>query len=400
MKLESFANEPPLDFTLSQHRERFSEAIKRWKSQMPLSPQVFFIGEEERRSERVLDVKNPSTAETIGQVYVASHEDMQQAIDLAKETFGFWQREPVARRAKVLENVADLMGKQRYELAALQTLEVGKTWVEADGDIIEAMDFCRYYAAHMRVLGGGRKIDRVQGESGLYHYVPRGVVGVIAPWNFPLAILSGMVVAGLVTGNTVVAKPAEQSPLTALMLRDLLLKAGMPAAVATFLPGFGEEIGAQLVEHPDVQMISFTGSREVGLTICEKIGQTHKGQRAVKRAIIEMGGKNAIIVDSDADLDEAVAGVLSSAFGFAGQKCSACSRAIVLESVCERFQERLVEAVSSLQVGPADLPETYLGPVIDEVAQKRLLSQIKKGCEQETVLFRGRCQRQGILCRL
>ena len=264
------------------------------------------------------------------------------------------------------------MRQRRFELAAWEIFECGKPWREADADVAEAIDFCEFYAREMIRLAEPRRRD-VPGETNACEHLPRGVAVVIPPWNFPLAIPCGMTVAALVTGNTVVLKPAEQSPVIAWHLVQILIEAGFPPGVLSFLPGRGEEVGQALVNHPGVDLIAFTGSREVGLLINRQAADTRPGQDHVKRVIAEMGGKNAIIVDDDADLDEAVVGVVQSAFGYSGQKCSACSRVIVLEGIHDAFLARLVEAARAVKIGPADQPETLVGPVIDAQARKRIL---------------------------
>jgi RHH-type proline utilization regulon transcriptional repressor/proline dehydrogenase/delta 1-pyrroline-5-carboxylate dehydrogenase len=273
---------------------------------------------------------------------------------------------------------------RRFELAAWIVFESGKPWRDADADVAEAIDFCMYYAMQMRRLAEGKRVH-VPGEENLYFYRPRGVAVVIAPWNFPLAILTGMTAAALVTGNTVVMKPAEQSPVIAAKLMELFRDAGLPDGVVNYLPGIGEEVGPELVGSPLVDLIAFTGSREVGLGINAQAADTDPRQTMVKHVIAEMGGKNAIIVDDDADLDEAVAGVVQSAFGYAGQKCSACSRVIVLEAAYDAFLERLIEATRSLKLGPADDPGTDVGPLIDDEARQRVQRYIELGKEVNTL---------------
>src|SRR5262245_13902691 len=264
------------------------------------------------------------------------------------------------------------MRRRRYELAAWGVLECGKQWREADADVAESIDYCDYYAREMLRLAGGQHMD-VPGEENEYFYEPRGVVVVIAPWNFPLAIMCGMTTAALVTGNTVVMKPAESSAVIAAKLMEIFQEVGMPGGVTNYLPGVGSEIGPTLVQHPDVAMIAFTGSRGVGLLINRQAADLSPGQDHVKRVLAEMGGKNAIIIDDDADLDEAVHGVTASAFGYQGQKCSACSRAIVLEPLHDAFLQRLIEATRSLKIAPAEDPGCGIGPVIDADARDRIL---------------------------
>jgi RHH-type proline utilization regulon transcriptional repressor/proline dehydrogenase/delta 1-pyrroline-5-carboxylate dehydrogenase len=271
------------------------------------------------------------------------------------------------------------MRDRLFELAAWEVFECGKPWREATADVDEAIDFCEFYADEAIRLQSEHGID-VPGEENRFEYLPRGVVGVIAPWNFPLAILTGMSAAALATGNTVVMKPAEQSAVVAALLMDIFQEIDLPAGVLNYLPGRGEVAGAALVEHPDVSLIAFTGSRAVGLAINATAAEKSKqGAAQVKRVIAEMGGKNAIIVDADADLDEAVVGVMKSAFGYQGQKCSACSRAIVLAEVYDAFLKRLIDATRSLKIGPAEEPATSVGPVIDEESFRRIKSYIGIG---------------------
>jgi RHH-type proline utilization regulon transcriptional repressor/proline dehydrogenase/delta 1-pyrroline-5-carboxylate dehydrogenase len=274
------------------------------------------------------------------------------------------------------------MRRRLFELAAWEVYETGKAWREATADVDEAIDFCEFYAAEVVKLQDAGGID-VPGEENRFEYIPRGVTAVIAPWNFPLAILTGMTAAALATGNTVVMKPAEQSSVVGSLLMDIFLEVGIPAGVVNFLPGRGEVAGAALVEHPDVAIIVFTGSQQVGLAINAAAAQAStRGVVNVKRVIAEMGGKNAIIVAADADLDEAVSGVMKSAFGYQGQKCSACSRAIVMAEVYDTFLHRLVEATKSLKLGAADDPATSVGPVIDDESLTRIQKYIEVGKQE------------------
>ncbi|HEX7094317.1 MAG TPA: aldehyde dehydrogenase family protein, partial [Acidimicrobiales bacterium] len=270
----------------------------------------------------------------------------------------------------------------------LQVFEAGKPWAEADADVCEAIDFCEYYAAEALRLAAGGRVDSPPGESNALSYQPRGIGVVIAPWNFPLAICTGMVTAALVTGNAVLFKPAEQTPAIALTLVEALLAAGVPPGVLAFLPGRGEVVGAYLVEHPEVSFIAFTGSREVGLGIVQAAAVHREGQRHVKRVVAEMGGKNPIVVDADADLDQAVEGVVRSAFGFAGQKCSAASRLVVLDAVYDELVPRVIDAARGLRVGHPRDPNVVVGPLIDGDAYDRVRKHIELGREQGTVFGR------------
>ena len=394
-QIRGFANEPLLDFALSVPRQKMQEAVQVARSRKPISVVPIIDGKEQKTS-RTYEKRNPSHPDqVVTMIGLASIEQAEQAVQSAHNAFIKWRNTPVEERARLLEKVADLFLRDRYELCALEVTEVGKTWVEADGDITEAVDFCRYYAQDMRKLAQGLRAGHVMGEKSIYSYQPKGVALVIAPWNFPLAILCGQVVSALVTGNTVVMKPAEQSSAIALRLYQLLQEAGCPKDVCQFLPGLGEEVGAHLVNHKLIDTIAFTGSKAVGLEILKTAGTTLPGQKNVKKCIIEMGGKNAMIIDSDADLDEAIAATLYSAFGFQGQKCSAASRVIVLEENYQKFVDRLVEAARSLSVGYAEDPLAYFGPVVDEEAQQRILKMIEAGKKEATLAFQSDVPREG-----
>ena len=387
--LKLFHNEALLDFAMNDVRDNTQNALNKLRGQLPKTvlPNVAGVTQ---KSKTVYQRKNPSQiSQIVADVHMADTALAEQAIQSAHKAYAEWKKVSPASRAALLDKAADLMLKQRYDLMATQILEVGKPWAEADGDVCEAIDFLRYYARHMRELSAPQRVGHAPGEISQYIYKPRGVVTVIAPWNFPLAILAGQVAAALVTGNTVVMKPAEQSSLVALGLFEILKEAGFPNSSVEFLPGFGEEVGDYLVKHPLTTTIAFTGSKTVGLLISKNASEVKPGQQHVKRCIIEMGGKNAMIIDNDADLDEAVDAVLYSAFGFAGQKCSAASRLIVLEDVYEKFSERLVEAARSLQISSSEDPKAYLGPVVDEEAYSRLMNSIATAEKKYKILFKG-----------
>jgi len=367
----AFRNEPHTDFSRPQAQEQMRAALGRVRGQFGGVYPLVIAGQEVVTS-RWLDSVNPSrSTEVVGRVALASPEHAQAAIVAARQAFPRWRDTPVPERAELLRRLAEQFRQRRWDLTAWIIYETGKPWREADADVAEAIDFCEYYAREMLRLARPRTCH-VPGEDNSYFYEPRGVAVVIAPWNFPLAILTGMASAALVAGNTVILKPAEQSSVVAAHLMDCLRAAGVPPDVVQFLPGIGEEIGPVLVDHPDVSIITFTGSMRVGLWIHETAARTPPGQHHVKRVIAEMGGKNAIIIDADADLDEAVKGVVDSAFGYSGQKCSACSRVIILEPLYEAFLDRLVEATRSLVIAPADDPSCFVGPVIDEEARQRI----------------------------
>ncbi len=326
----------------------------------------------------IIDSENPSNPrELIGKVGLISIDQANQAVAAAQAAFPQWMKTPVSERSTILRKAADLIEERRQELCAWIVLEVGKPLREADGEVSEAIDFCRYYAQEMERLDRGYAFD-VPGERDRYSYHPRGLVVVISPWNFPFAIPVGMTVATLVTGNCALLKPAETSSVIMAKFTEILIAAGIPAGVFQFVPGHGGTVGAQLVKHSGIHMIVFTGSQEVGCQIYAEAARLQPGQRHLKRVVAEMGGKNAIIVDESADLDQAVQGVVDSAFGYSGQKCSACSRVIVLAPIYDTFVSRLVAATQSLNVGAADRPSTQVGPVIDGTARDRILSTIRQ----------------------
>ena len=390
-----FQNEPNLDFAIQSVREKMIEALKQTSRQIGQTVPLV-IGKKEIKTSETLPRVNPSHPEqVVCHVSLATREHAEQAVQEARNALPAWKNLSANERADKIDKLADLILQKRYSLTALEILEVGKTWREADGDITEAIDFCRFYAREMRRLGAPHRVGHAPGETSHLIYVPKGIAVVIAPWNFPLAILTGMVTAALVTGNAVIMKPAEQSSLIGHQLMLLAKEAGIPAGVLQSLPGKGEEVGEALTSNPHVDLIAFTGSRAVGLHIFEKTAKTLPGQRGVKKCIIEMGGKNALIVDTDADLDEAVEGVLYSAFGFQGQKCSALSRLIVLDGVYDRFVERLVEAAKSLHVEPSENPTAYLGPVVDLESQTRILNLIEQTEKTTPLLFKGKTPETG-----
>ncbi len=315
--------------------------------------------------------------------------DAESALAAARSAQPKWARTPVEERAGLFNQLAALLRRDKAALSALEILEAGKNWTEADANIAEAIDFCEFYAATMRELVRPKRTRFVPGESNFQHWWPRGIGVVISPWNFPLAILTGMMSAAAVTGNTVIIKPSEQTPVIAAHLMDLIIEAGFPPGVINLLTGRGSEIGTHLVAHPQIDFITFTGSMEVGLNIWETAGRTAPGQMNLKKVVCEMGGKNALIIDSDADLDEAVAGTVQSAFDYNGQKCSALSRLIVLADNYDKFVERLIAATASLRVGPGEHPGNIIGPVIDRPSQKRIMAVIEAGKNEARLAWQG-----------
>lgn len=388
-KAGKFYNEPLLDFAVKADREKMQKALAEFKASMPISVPAHINGKEVR-SDKIFERVNPSNSnEVVGKICMASSEQAEQAMQAAQIAYKTWKAAPAQQRADLVDKLANIMVRDRFKLIATQVYEVGKPWAEADADIGEAIDFCRYYARHMRELQAPLRVGGLPGEVSQYIYRSRGVTAVIAPWNFPLAILCGMVTAAAVSGNTVVMKPAEQSSVVAWGLMKMIQEAGFPQGVINFLPGFGEEVGEYIVNHKFTTTIAFTGSKAVGLHILNRASHVQPGQTHVKRCIIEMGGKNAVIIDNDADLDEAVDGVLYSAFGFSGQKCSAASRVIVLDEVYDRFVDRLVESAKSIEILAAENPKAYMGPVVDKEAYERILNTISESEKSHKLLFKG-----------
>ncbi|HKT11464.1 MAG TPA: L-glutamate gamma-semialdehyde dehydrogenase [Terriglobia bacterium] len=380
MQLSSFKNEPLSDFKGNpEHFRQMKQALKDIKKELGAKyPAV--IGSERIETKTTFHSYNPSDKTRVVGTFPKGDASLAAlAIEKAGKAFESWSRTPAEARAKLLVSVAKILRDRKFHFAAWMVYEVGKSWAEADADVAEAIDFCEFYAREMMRLAGRQPVTPVPGERNRLEYIPLGVGIVIPPWNFPLAILAGMTTASVVAGNTVVLKPSSDSPTIAYKFFEALEEAGMPAGVVNFLPGSGSTVGDALVAHPHTRYIAFTGSKEVGLHINELAAKHQPGQIWIKRVIAEMGGKDSIVVDSETDLESAVEGVAASAFGYQGQKCSACSRAIVVEAVYEAFIEKLKERVEAIKVDdPAD-PATYMGPVINSRAKESILEYIKIG---------------------
>ncbi|MEX2301763.1 MAG: proline dehydrogenase family protein [Bryobacterales bacterium] len=375
----TFSNVPLLDWTLARNRDEFSKALPSIRARFPIRVPLVVAGSE-RVTERQIRSTNPNAPEElVASISVAGEPDAAEAISAAREAFPAWRDTPAEERAGYLFKAAAIARERRYDLAALQVFEAGKGWGEADADVCEAIDFLDYYGREMIRLARPQRMGRAPGEHSELFYEPRGVTSVIAPWNFPLAISTGMTSAALVTGNTVVYKPSSETPAIGFGMYELFRDAGLPKGVLNYLPGPGREVGDYLVTHPDVAMIAFTGSKEVGLRIIRLASETPEGATGIKRVVAELGGKNAVIVDSDSDLDEAVTEILYSAFGYQGQKCSACSRLIVLEEIYSKLIERLVPAAESLHLGPVEDPRSFMGAVVSESARKKIEGYIEVG---------------------
>jgi RHH-type proline utilization regulon transcriptional repressor/proline dehydrogenase/delta 1-pyrroline-5-carboxylate dehydrogenase len=393
--LSGFQSTPLLDFSRPDIQQSFRESLnqvaadlgKRWPLQIDGVPHT---------NMQVQKCINPAQPEQVlGLVELGEVAHAEQAVANAAHAFEAWRETPAERRAQLCLRAADLMQERRQRLAALEVFEVGKNWREADADVAEAIDYLRFYAQQMLSLAGDHPTICYPGETNHLTYEARGVAVIIAPWNFPLAILTGMTSAALVAGNPAIMKPAGPSTLIALQLVELLREAGFPPGVCQIIPGNGPEVGAFLVDHPKVAIIAFTGSREVGLSILQRAAVVHPGQREVKRVVCEMGGKNAIIIDRDADLDEAVLHTLLSAFGYQGQKCSAASRAIVVGDLHQRFADRLAEALDCYTYGAPEDPSHVFGPVITAAAKTRIEGYVEVGRAEGRLLYRGKVPDQG-----
>ena len=382
-----FINHPAVDFTNSEIRSAFPQAIAQVRGKLGRTYPLLIGGRETRTKDTLPSLNPANPSEVIGHVCQAGSQEIDSAVVAAKEVFPSWRDTSPNDRAQYLFRSADIARSRIYTLAAWQVLEVGKQWDQAYADVAEAIDFLEYYGREMIRLGKESLLGAVPGELNHYCYQPRGLAVVIAPWNFPLAISCGMSAAAIVAGNCVIYKPSGLSSITGFTLAEIFQQADLPQGVFNYTPGRGRKIGDYLVDHPDVSVIAFTGSMEVGLRILERASKVQSQQAQVKKVIAEMGGKNAIIVDDDADLDEAIVHVLHSAFAYQGQKCSACSRVIVLQAIYDKFVQRLAQAAESLSIGPAEDPANYMGPVVAEEAQQRILDYIQIGKTEGNILI-------------
>ncbi len=387
--LSEFKNEPLTDFGVEANRKAFAEALKAVESRLPIVGKNH-IGSKEAGAAKHFESVNPAKkTQVIGRFPEASSEDAERAVEAAHKAFPTWSRTPAADRVQLLVRIAGILRKRKHEFSAMMVLEESKSWPEADGDTAEAIDFCEFYAREMERLAQPQPLTPYPGEKNELQFLPMGVCAVIPPWNFPLAILAGMTTAALVTGNTVALKPSSDSPAIATMFYEAAVEAGVLPGVLNFLTGSGSIVGNALVEHPKTRLIAFTGSRDVGVQISQKAGTVAPGQKWIKRAILEMGGKDFILVDETADLEEAAKGVVAAAFGFQGQKCSACSRLIVHEKVHDELLSKVVEKTKALKVGDVRDPSTQVGAVINERAQKKILEYVEQGKKEGRVVAGG-----------
>ena len=385
--LPPFHNEPFTNFKDAEIKRATLEALAQVRSELGATYDLVIGGQRRRTANSFTSVNPARPAEVIGVHSAATEADANDAVSAAELAFASWKRTPVAERVALLVRAAELIRSRHLTFCAWLTLEVGKNWAEADADVGECIDFLEFYAREALRLDAATTPIQYPGERNLLRYVPLGVGAVIPPWNFPFAIMAGMTAAAIVCGNTVVLKPSPDAPTIAARFVELLEEAGLPDGVVNLVQG-GPEVGRAIVDHAQVRFIAFTGSKKVGLEIHERAAKTQPGQKFIKRTILELGGKDSIIVDADSDIDAAVDGVVASAFGFNGQKCSACSRVIVESSVYDAFCDKLRERVESLATGdPAENFAT--GPVINEVAKKRLLDYIQIGQSEGRLLAGG-----------
>lgn len=377
--LPEFSNEPLTDFSVTENRTTMETALQKVESQFNLKYPLIIGGERVDTGDELVSINPSNPDEVVGRFAKGTKDIALKAIDVAWKTFQTWKWVSPDERARYLFKSAAIMRRRKLELAAWMVFEEGKNWVEADADVAEAIDFLEFYGREMMRLGERQPVTPYPGEENELYYIPLGVGAVIPPWNFPLAILVGMTSASFVTGNTVILKPASTAPTIAMKFMEILEEAGLPPGVVNFLPGPGGAIGDTITSHPLIRFIAFTGSKEVGLHIHELAAKLSEGQIWIKRTILEMGGKDFIAVDKTADLDAAAAAIVTSAYGFQGQKCSACSRAIVEAPVYDAVLEKVVELTKAIKIGPVKDFNNYLGPVIDKPAYEKILSYMEIG---------------------
>ena len=374
----SFANEPLVDFSNPENARKMRAAIEKVRAQLGREYDLIVGGKRVKTTDKIKSLNPAKPSQVVGLHQKAGKEHVEPAMNAALRAFETWSRTSVEERASLLFRVGDLLRERKFEFSAWMVFEVSKNWAEADGDVAETIDFCEYYSREALRLAKTELPVQLPGERDRLLYIPLGVGAVIPPWNFPAAIMAGMTLASIVSGNTVILKPSSDSPTIAAKFVELLEEAGMPDGVVNFCPGAGASFGNAVVTHPKTRYIAFTGSREVGLDINKRAAEKPEGQLWIKRTILEMGGKDAIIVDADADIDSAVEGVAVSAFGFQGQKCSACSRAIIDERIYDKFLEKLKARVEKITIGdPTENPN--MGAVINQGSMKSILEYIEIG---------------------
>jgi 1-pyrroline-5-carboxylate dehydrogenase len=387
--LAPFVNEPVSNFSKPEERAAAQAALERVRKEFGREYDLLIAGARHKTADLLLSTNPSRPSEAIGVHHKATTALAARAIEDAHAFFNEWRHTPAAARIEMTVRVASIIRARKLEFDAWLVSEAGKTWAEADGDVSEAIDFCEYYARQMQRFASPPELVQLPGERDEMVYLPLGVGVIIPPWNFPLAIVTGMTLAALVTGNTVVLKPSSETPTVAAKFAEVLLEAGFPLRSFALATGSGATVGDVLVEHPLTRFVAFTGSRDVGLRINELAAKPRKGQIWIKRVVAEMGGKDAIIVDREADLESAATGVVQSAYGYQGQKCSACSRAIVDAAVYDEFLLKVQAKVAAITVGPSEDPANYMGPVISEGARKTILNYIETGKREGRLICGG-----------
>ena len=388
-----YKHEPLTDFSIESNRQAYLEAIKTVESELGKDYPLIIGGERITTEEKIISYNPANKKEVVGTVSKANQELAEKAMQIADSIFQTWKKVDPTVRAEILFKAAAIVRRRKFELCAWLTKEAGKPWPQADGDIAEGIDFLEYYGRQMLELAKGKPLAHNPGQINKYTYIPLGVGVVISPWNFPFAIMLGTTVAAVVTGNTVLLKPASTTPVIAYKFMEIMEQAGLPAGVVNYIPGSGAEVGDYLVDHPRTRFISFTGSRDVGLRINERAAVLNKGQIWIKRVIAEMGGKDTIVVDdaNSADLELAAQSIVTSAFGFSGQKCSACSRAVIVgDEAYDKVVKRVGELTKELKVGDPTKEETFVGPVNDEGAFKKISEYIELGNSEGRLLTGGK----------
>jgi 1-pyrroline-5-carboxylate dehydrogenase len=396
LHVPEFTNEPFVDFSQPQNQKAMQDALAKVAGELGREYPMYIGGQKVFTTEKMMSTNPSRPSQVIGVFQKANADQAAQAVETAYAAFATWKRVPAEKRVEIIFRAAKIFRERKFEVSALICYEVGKSWVEADADTAETIDFLEFYGREMLRLAGEHAVTPMKGEKNFLVYIPLGVGAVIPPWNFPAAIAAGMTAASLVTGNTVVLKPSEEAPAIAAKVVEIFYEAGVPKEALNFITGLGEIAGDAIVKHPKTRYISFTGSKEVGLIISEAAAKRAPGQIWIKRAVLEMGGKDATIVDEEADLDAAVEGVALAAFGYSGQKCSACSRAIVSEKVFDAFVDKLVERSKKFTIGPADEQKNYMGPVVSATAMEGILGYIDVGKKEgRLVLGGGRAPGEG-----
>ncbi|PLR99215.1 L-glutamate gamma-semialdehyde dehydrogenase [Bacillus sp. T33-2] len=386
--VQPYKHEPFTDFSVEENREAYLRGLKTVEGYLGQDYDLVIGGERISTEDKIISYNPANKEEVIGRVSKADRDLAEKAMQAAVEAFKTWKKVKPEFRADVLFKAATILRRRKHEFSALLTKEAGKPWREADADTAEAIDFLEFYGRQMLRIKDGVPVQSRPNEFNRYGYIPLGVGIIISPWNFPLAIMAGTTVAAIVTGNTVLLKPASTTPVVAAKFVEVMEEAGLPKGVLNFVPGSGAEVGDYLVDHKDTRFISFTGSRDVGLRIFERSSKLNEGQIWMKRLIAEMGGKDTIVVDKEADLELAAQSIVASAFGFSGQKCSAGSRAVVVEDVYDQVLHRAVELTNELVLANPEEYSTYMGPVIDNNAFNKIMEYIEIG-KQEGKLMTG-----------